>query len=232
MKNPSKSLITSPSPKVSDDAKATLSPAKATLSPDEALNRLIQGNLRFASGLRSVNTLIDIVRLKELAMKGQRPFTIILTCSDSRLPTETVFDCGLGDLYVLRIAGNTLSDIFLAGIEYAVQFFSTPLCVVLGHTGCGAIQATYDQLKDATLSPPSSNIRSLLNSIAAGKKLPKNPNELAWDNIRRNVQRIQNESQLIRDRVKEKRLRVVGGIYELSQGLVIFDPVGKTKLAV
>jgi carbonic anhydrase len=197
--------------------------AKGTFSPDEALDQLIQGNLRFASGLRSVNTLIDIVKLKELAVRGQRPFSIILTCSDSRLPTETVFDCGLGDLYVLRVAGNTLSDVYLAGIEYAVQFFSAPLCVVLGHTGCGAIQATYDQLKDATRSPPSSHIRNLLNSIGAGMKLPKDPTELAWDNIRRNVLRIQNESSLIRDRIQEKRLKIVGGIYDLSKGLVTFD---------
>lgn len=202
---------------------------QSVLSPDEAFKRLFDGNVRFSNGLRSVNALIDLVKLRDLATKGQHPFAIILTCSDSRVPTETVFDCGLGDLYVLRVAGNCLSDILLAGIEYAVQFFSTPLCVVLGHTGCGAIQATYDQLADETLSSPSSNIRTLLNSIASGDSLPKTPTDLSWANIHRNVERIQNESQIIQTRVKENRLKIVGAMYDLSAGKVHFDTSLKTQ---
>jgi carbonic anhydrase len=135
----------------------------------------------------------------------------------------------LGDLYVLRIAGNTLSDILLAGIEYAVQYFSTPLCVVLGHTGCGAIQATYDYLKDPHQTLPSSNLKALVTLIGADKKIPKTPTDLAWENIHRNVNRIRTESPLLKTRVEQKKLKVVGAIYELAEGKVVFDSNVKSK---
>ena len=112
----------------------------------EALERLREGNQRFTSGVRSVETLASPMRLAELA-EGQQPFAIIVGCSDSRVPVETVFDQGLGDLFVVRVAGNVVMPSQLASVEFAVEMFGSRLVVVLGHSSCGAIKATIDQLR-------------------------------------------------------------------------------------
>src|SRR5690349_21481050 len=111
------------------------------IPPQEALAKLIKGNERFVTGLRSVESLASHLRRRELAESGQEPWAIVLSCSDSRVPAELVFDCGLGELFVVRVAGNIVAPSLIASVEFAAQSFGTPLCVVMGHSQCGAVGA-------------------------------------------------------------------------------------------
>src|SRR5215468_4526145 len=111
----------------------------------EALERLKEGNRRFALGVRSLDSFVSQARRSELIAR-QEPFAIILGCSDSRVPAEIVFDQGLGDLFVIRVAGNIVASSQVGSVEFAAERFGTPLVVVLGHSRCGAIQATIEEL--------------------------------------------------------------------------------------
>src|SRR3954471_23836447 len=115
----------------------------------EGLERLKEGNQRFVANIRDADSFIRHTRRTELA-DGQEPFAIILGCSDSRVPAEIVFDQGLGDLFVIRIAGNIVAPSGIGSIEFAAERFATRLVVVLGHTGCGAITATVEELENPT----------------------------------------------------------------------------------
>ena len=115
------------------------------ISTREALERLREGNRRFVSGMRRNATLTNQTRRSELAA-GQEPFAIILGCSDSRVPAEIVFDQGLGDLFVIRVAGNIVASSQIGSVEFAAERFSIPLVVVLGHSRCGAVLATLEEL--------------------------------------------------------------------------------------
>ena len=119
------------------------------LSALDALERLREGNRRFESGVRSPDTLMSQRRRHEF-VAGQQPFAVILGCSDSRVPVEIVFDQGLGDLFVIRVAGNIVASSQIGSVEFAAEKFGTRLVVVLGHTGCGAVEATLAELQRPT----------------------------------------------------------------------------------
>ena len=121
----------------------------------EALERLREGNRRFVSDATGSEAAISPSRRRELAA-GQSPFAIILGCSDSRVPAEIVFDQGLGELFVIRVAGNIVAPSQLASVEFAAQRFGLGLVVVLGHTGCGAVDATLDEVMPDAPNPPAS----------------------------------------------------------------------------
>ena len=121
------------------------------ISAIEALERLRQGNQRYASDLRSLDALVSHTRRAEL-VGGQTPFAIVLGCSDSRVPAELVFDSGLGDLFVIRVAGNVVAPSQVGSVEFAAQRFGVRLVVVLGHTNCGAICATLEQLRQRAVT--------------------------------------------------------------------------------
>ena len=133
------------------------------LSPTDALERLRTGNRRFASEMRSHDPLVGRDRRAEL-LAGQAPFAIILGCSDSRVPAEIVFDQGLGDLFVIRVAGNIIAPSLVGSVEFAAEQFGTRLVVVLGHTNCGAVTATLDELERPSGSR-SPNLRSIVDRI-------------------------------------------------------------------
>src|SRR5947199_6730091 len=114
------------------------------LTAGEALARLVQGNRRFVDNVRSLSSMLGHSRRE---LEGQRPFAVILGCSDSRAPAELVFDQGLGDLFVIRVAGNVVAPSGVGSVEFAVSQFGTPLVVVMGHTRCGAIAATVQALE-------------------------------------------------------------------------------------
>jgi carbonic anhydrase len=196
---------------------------KKKVSPDDALNSLIEGNKRFSQGLRSVDSMVDILQLQALAEKGQNPKAVILTCSDSRVPTETVFDQGVGDLYVLRVAGNVLSDIFLAGIEYSLTYFETPLILVLGHTKCGAVNAAFQQYGNPSAELPSPSLKHLVNAITSCHPGPKSEIELNWENVTAQVEKLSSESVVVKKNLKEGKLKIVGAIYDISTGKVHFS---------
>jgi carbonic anhydrase len=133
------------------------------LSAIDALERLHEGNRRFVSGVRSLETLTSQTRRSEF-ISGQKPFAVILGCSDSRVPVELVFDQGLGDLFVIRVAGNVVAPSQIGSVEFAAAQFGTQLVVVLGHTRCSAVQSTVDEL----LQPgenQSRNLRSIVDRI-------------------------------------------------------------------
>jgi len=109
---------------------------------EETLKRLMEGNRRFVEGVRSIEPLSSHLRMNDLAKNGQKPFVIVLTCSDSRSPVEMIFDQGVGDVFVVRVAGNVVAPSLLASIEFAAVNFGSPLFLVMGLTQCGAVNAT------------------------------------------------------------------------------------------
>src|SRR5437867_688970 len=133
------------------------------MSSREALERLREGNRRFARGVRNSDFLVSEARRSELAA-GQQPFAIILGCSDSRVPAEIVFDQGLGDLFVIRVAGNIVASSQIGSVEFAAERFGTRLVVVLGHTECGAVLATIEELGRPS-EGQSRNLRSIVDRV-------------------------------------------------------------------
>jgi carbonic anhydrase len=129
----------------------------------QALERLRAGNARFVAGVRDPEALAHEARRSEL-VSGQEPFAIVLGCSDSRVPAEIIFDQGLGDLFVIRVAGNVVAPSLLGSVEFAADRFGTRLVVVLGHSSCGAVTATADELERPSESR-SPNLRSIVDRI-------------------------------------------------------------------
>src|ERR1700736_515694 len=134
-----------------------------TIPAREAQERLREGNLRFSANVRGSDAFVSHTRRVELAA-GQQPFAIILGCSDSRVPAEIVFDQGLGDLFVIRVAGNIVASSQIGSVEFAAERFGTPLVVVLGHSRCGAVLATLEELMRPR-EKQSRNLRSIVDRI-------------------------------------------------------------------
>jgi carbonic anhydrase len=199
-------------------------PEQAGPSAAEALARLIAGNIRFLRG-ETRTAGLRREKLSDLA-QGQRPFATILGCSDSRVPPEWVFDATLGELFVIRVAGNVVSPEIAGSLQYAGSHLQTPLFVVLGHEGCGAVSAALATRYEGTQH--LSRIQILVDSIVPA--LPEfnarlSPQErlarAVESNVRWTVQRIMNTPEA-RARVAEGRVKLVGAIYEIETGRVRF----------
>ncbi|WP_320821526.1 carbonic anhydrase [Reinekea sp.] len=196
----------------------------------EILDRLKAGNQRFVGELSEHRELSSEQRRNSL-VEGQMPFAVILGCSDSRVPAEIVFDQGLGDLFVIRVAGNIVAPSQVGSIEFAVEAYGTPLVVVLGHTHCGAIQATLDALKNPQ-TQPSYNLMSIVSRIRPSIEtlvetdLKHNEEELVRfavrANIRASVSQIQYSSPILEKYIQSGNLKVVGAQYSLETGIVDF----------
>lgn len=197
---------------------------------ERALQRLIDGNRRFTGGVISIENLPSINKLKELAEKGQKPFAIILCCADSRTPTELIFDQGLGDLFVLRVAGNVVGPSIIASMEFAATKFETPLIVVMGHTKCGAIQTTIDLVKSNTPAP-SKNLERLVSKIKPNveKCLHKAQgdhallDESTWNNVYNSKQSILDQSTIITELYKNGKIQIACSVFDLDTGHVEFE---------
>ncbi len=195
-----------------------------------SLQRLIEGNARFASGVRTVEHQPTPTKLKELSMNGQKPFCIILSCADSRVPSEMVFDLGLGDLFVIRVAGNVIAPSLLASIEFAASNFGCPLLMVMGHSKCGAIKATIDSVKNKTQAP-STNLEDLIGRIKPAVETNihkvKQEEELVdvctWDNVFNTLKTIHQESKIVQQLVRDHKLMLVGSVFNLDNGKVTFN---------
>lgn len=200
------------------------------ISALEALERLREGNRRFVSGVRSVESLMSQLRRGEL-VDGQEPFAVILGCSDSRVPVEMIFDQGLGDLFVIRVAGNIVAASQVGSVEFAAARFGTRLVVVLGHTRCGAIQATLDELQRPS-DTQSRNLRSIVDRVRPSvegllaTELRHNPEALAKEAIRSNVRvsanYLRHGSEILEQLIQNDSLLVVGAEYSLETGAVEF----------
>lgn len=201
------------------------------LSAQEALERLREGNRRFVSGeLRSRDTLRNLARRSEL-IAGQHPFAVIIGCSDSRVPVEIIFDQGLGDLFVIRVAGNIVAPSQIGSVEFAADSFGTRLVVVLGHSHCGAVNATLQQLQQP-VENQSRNLRSIVSRIRPSVEtlletdLKNDPEALAHHamraNIRMSTNHLRHGSEILEQMIKNDDLLVVGAEYSLETGIVDF----------
>jgi carbonic anhydrase len=196
----------------------------------EALALLKDGNRRFAADVRSLDSFPSRARRIELAA-GQQPFATILGCSDSRVPVEIVFDQGLGDLFVIRVAGNIVAPSLIGSVEFAAEQFGTRLVVVLGHSRCGAIIATLDQLKRPKENQ-SHNLHSIVDlvrpSVEAllatelGSDRDALIREAVRANIRASVRHLKRGSDIIQTLIEDDGLMIVGAEYSLETGEVDF----------
>ncbi len=196
----------------------------------EALERLREGNLRFVSEASNSDSQSNRSRRRELA-DGQEPFAIILGCSDSRVPAEIVFDQGLGDLFVIRVAGNIVAPSQIGSVEFAAERFHTRLVVVLGHSQCGAIEATLEELQRPTENQ-SKNLHSIVDRVRPAVEgllatgLKDNPHALLHQAMRSNVRASANQlrhgSEILEQLIHASGLRVVGAEYSLETGIVEF----------
>ena len=200
------------------------------ISGSEALERLREGNRRFVSDVRGSAALVTQTRRSELA-DGQEPFAIILGCSDSRVPAEIVFDQGLGDLFVIRVAGNIVASSQIGSVEFAAERFGTPLVVVLGHSRCGAVLATLEELMRPR-EKQSRNLRSIVDRIRPSVE-GLLATELSHDsetlvrhavraNIRASANQLRHGSEVLEELIQKARVLVVGAEYSLETGCVDF----------
>jgi len=196
------------------------------LEADEAINRLIAGNQRFVSGDRTVDT-----KQRPSTEGRQAPLAIILGCSDSRVPAEIIFDQGLGDLFVIRVAGNIVAPSQVGSVEFAAGRFGTPLVVVLGHSRCGAVIATLEELENPSKNN-STNVLSIVNRIKPviaplfATDLKNNPDQLLNSAIKANILAAQNQlmhgSHTLENLIQNGKLKIVGAEYCLETGIVNF----------
>jgi carbonic anhydrase len=204
----------------------------------DALGRLREGNRRFASGAGSADGPPSRTRRAEL-LTGQQPFAIVLGCSDSRVPAELVFDQGLGDLFVIRVAGNIVAPSQIGSVEFAAERFGTRLVVVLGHSQCGAVLATLEELRRPNESQ-SRNLRSIVDRIRPSVEgllatpLAKDLDTLVREAVRANVRASANQlrhgSEILERLIENDGLLVVGAEYSLESGTVhVFDGASEAE---
>jgi carbonic anhydrase len=207
------------------------------ISARDALERLRTGNRRFVSDTRSGDTLTNQRRRAEVAA-GQEPFAIVLGCSDSRVPAEIIFDQGLGDLFVIRVAGNIVASSQVGSVEFAAGRYRTPLVVVLGHSQCGAVLATLEVLQRPTSHQPG-NLRSIVDRVRPSVEallatdLRHDPEALLQHAVRANIRASANHlrhgSEILERIIEREGLLVVGAEYSLETGVVeFFDGLPET----
>ncbi|MDQ3215833.1 MAG: carbonic anhydrase [Pseudomonadota bacterium] len=206
------------------------------IAAKEALQRLQQGNVRFVTNARSFAALADETRRGQVA-SAQQPYAVILGCSDSRVPVEIVFDQGLGELFVIRVAGNIVAPSQVGSVEFAAERYGTRLIVVLGHSRCGAVVATLEELQRPTENQ-SRNLQSIVDRIRPSVEgLLANQERRGTDdlvhqavraNIRASANHLRHGSQMIEALIQSNELVVVGAEYSLDTGVVdFFDGVPK-----
>jgi carbonic anhydrase len=199
----------------------TPEPPQNVISPSEALDRMMQGNARYAAGECECE---DYTVGRAARAVVQYPIVAVLSCSDSRVAPELVFDQSPGDVFVVRLAGNFLNDDSFASLEYAVKFLGAPLVMVLGHTNCGAVAAAVKVVQEHAELP--GHLPDLVKSIEPAVIVAheKHPSDLVTatieENVRLNVKRLDADSPIMTDALAAKKIDVVGGIYDLATGKV------------
>lgn len=192
-------------------------PPPAATNPDQALSLLKAGNGRFVAGNSTCGPLT--ARRMELT-EGQSPFAIVLSCSDSRVPVETVFDQVPGHIFGVRVAGNFADDNGLGSMEYAIAVLKSSLILVLGHTACGAVDATVKYVEKGTTQP--GHIQGLVTAITPAVQKGASLDDAITANVKANVAAIPERSEIVAAAIKSGQIRVVGGVYELHSGKVRF----------
>lgn len=197
---------------------------------DESLQKLMDGNKRYVDGKLAGKDLSDTKR-KEL-LKGQKPFAIVVACSDSRVPPELLFDQGLGDIFVIRVAGNVVDPIALGSIEYGAEHLHSPLLVILGHSNCGAVKATLE-----TKGKAEGNIGAIVNKIQPAVKVARKKGGTAdqvletaiHENVKNVYSDVMSKSKIVPELVHEGKLKIVTAEYMLESGKVEMIDLPKTE---
>ena len=200
------------------------------LTAQEALERLKNGNQRFIHGETNHQRLLTHHERAEMA-ETQEPFAIILGCSDSRVPAEMVFDQGLGDLFVIRVAGNIVAPSQVGSVEFAAESFGCPIVIVLGHTHCGAIESTIEALRNPDQAP-SVNLMSIVNRVRPSVEilmqtelkddLKKLSGHAVRSNVFASVNQLRHGSAVLENLISKGKLQVIGAEYSLETGEVVF----------
>jgi carbonic anhydrase len=198
---------------------ATESPRRPIDTPEMALTELQDGNQRFVNGLmRHPGQTPE--RRRQLS-KYQEPFAVVLTCSDSRCPAEVLFDQGLGDLFVIRVAGNIIGSAVLGSVEYALDHLGTPLVMVLGHQNCGAVTATLESIRDNTIAP--GDVKALVDAITPAVAIAEQrPGDLLDNTIRVNAERSRDtilSAPELKSALDKREVKVVAAYYSLDSGI-------------
>ncbi len=196
----------------------------------QILLELKKGNARFLNGESIQSSDSSLRKLKDFAKTGQLPKAIVLCCSDSRAPVEMIFDQDIGDLFVIRVAGNIVAPSLVGSVEFAASTFGTNLVLVMGHTQCGAITATLDHIEHAQ-DISSVNIHDIVSRIKPHILQISQMNEISHEeklsraveaNVRASVNQLSHSSHLIEDLVQQDKIQIVGAVLDLSTGLVNF----------
>ncbi len=199
---------------------------QSTMTPQKSLQSLKEGNQRFQKNLQAGRMLLEQV---EDTSKGQYPFATILSCIDSRVSSELIFDQGIGDIFSARVAGNFVNEDILGSMEFACKLAGTKLIVVLGHTSCGAVKGACDDAKLGNLTAMLENIKPAVNAVAspedASLRNSKNiefVNDVAKKNVELTIERILKESDVLAEMAKDGEIEIVGGMYDIGSGAVTF----------
>jgi carbonic anhydrase len=207
--------------------KAHTKETQAALTPEKALLLLKEGNARFQNNLKANRNLLE--QVKDTS-NGQYPFATILSCIDSRVASELVFDQGLGDVFSIRIAGNFVNEDILGSMEFACKLAGTKVLVVLGHTSCGAIKGACDDAKLGNLTTLINKLKPAVKAVRAPEELHlRNSgnidfvNSVAEKNISMTIDNIRNQSSVLREMEVERTLKIVGAMYDINTGLVTFS---------
>lgn len=196
---------------------------QATMTPEKSLTFLLEGNQRFLSNLRINRNLIEQVNDTS---KGQFPFATILSCIDSRIPTEIIFDQGIGDLFNARIAGNFVNEDILGSLEFACKLAGSKLIMVLGHTSCGAVKGACDGAKLGNLTQMLEKIKPAVAMVETAPDEARDSsnlpfvNAVARQNVLLTVEAIKEKSPVLRAMLESGAIGIVGAMYDVSTGLV------------
>ena len=206
--------------------KAHTRETQATMTPQKSLQYLQEGNQRFQNNLKANRNLLEQVNDTS---DGQFPFATILSCIDSRVSAELVFDQGLGDIFSVRIAGNFVNEDILGSMEFACKLAGTKLIVVLGHTACGAVKGACDNAKMGNLTKLLEKITPAVNAVTEPKDINlrnsknlKFVDAVAEKNILLTIDRIHNESPILNEMEKNGEIKIVGAMYDINIGTVTF----------
>ena len=206
--------------------KAHTKETQATMTPQKSLQYLKEGNQRFQNNLKANRNLLEQVNDTS---DGQFPFATILSCIDSRVSAELVFDQGLGDIFSVRIAGNFVNEDILGSMEFASKLAGTKLIVVLGHTACGAIKGACDDAKMGNLTKLIEKITPAVNAVAQPKdaslRNSKNSefvDDVSHMNVKLTIDRIHAESPILTEMEKNGEIMIIGAMYDINTGAVTF----------
>jgi len=191
------------------------------LTPSDAHGILVEGNKRFAQNVKAQRNLQEQVFETS---KGQYPFAVVLSCIDSRVPAELVFDQGIGDIFSVRVAGNIVNEDILGSMEYACKVAGSKIVVVMGHSKCGAVTAACDNVKLGNITALLSKIKPAVDRVEFenNQTTEKVVEEVCQINVELSIERIKQESEILSEMEKSGEIEIVGAVYNVTTGLVQF----------